>query len=516
MLRSLFLLTTIVSTGVAYGETLFEDDFEEGDLRKKGWYDINDKSKEATLLSFAGEPEVKSIGGKKCLRIDYPLTHTGGWMHINFKPVDEVYVRYYRLFPEDWEWPKGHGPHDTVIFAGKYVYPTGTDLSVYLDFNNTSNTLVRVATAFQKWGYSGYGEYLRKKGGAGHQVACNVAPPDKVQLGKWHCVEYYAKLSDPGKENGRLKLWVNGKLCCDLGSLCLVDEKHSGIRFDHLILGPYFHRGSHKVQHCYMDGIVISTGYVGTIEQKGNQPPQARFRHSREWGSMTAKFGASRSEDPEGKIAKYAWDFGDGQAGDGQTVSHTYDKGGDYKVKLTVTDDTGQSHSAELGIPVGKEVGSGTGLKGEYWDGEALDGPPVAVKVMRKLDAKREGWNKRFLCPNVGHSNNGDNFSCRWTGFLQPVKSEEYTLTLDVNDGARVWLDGKLILDAWDKPQSISSSVGRLEAGRNYPIKIEFRKGATLTTTGDWKIRLYWESLSTKREIIPTSQVYPPEDFEEL
>jgi len=36
------------------------------------------------------------------------------------KAVSEVYCRYYRLFPQDWQWPKGYGPHDSILFAGSY------------------------------------------------------------------------------------------------------------------------------------------------------------------------------------------------------------------------------------------------------------------------------------------------------------------------------------------------------------------------------------------------------------
>ena len=47
----------------------------------------------------------------------------------------------------------------------------------------------------------------------------------------------------------------------------------------------------------------------------------------------------------------------------------------------------------------------------------------------------------RFLAGGVGDKN-GDNYSCRWSGFLQPTHSEEFMLTLEVNDGGRVWFDG--------------------------------------------------------------------------
>ncbi len=111
-------------------------------------------------------------------------------------------------------------------------------------------------------------------------------------------------------------------------------------------------------------------------------------------------------------------------------------------------------------------------------------------------------------------NNNGDHYSCRWTGFVQPTRSEEYTLTFEVNDGGRVWFDGRLVIDAWDRPQTKSAAVGRLEAGRKYPIRLEHHKG-TFDATRDWKAILSWESASLKREPIPATQLYPPEDFVE-
>jgi len=226
---------------------------------------------------------------------------------------------------------------------------------------------------------------------------------------------------------------------------------------------------------------------------------------------MTAAFDASRSTDPDGEITMYSWVFGDGNTSEGKIVSNTYAKEGEYVVKLTVTDDRGETHSAEHTIVAGKDVGSGDGLKGEYWDGQILQGQPLVSLLAPNIDFRRRGWDGRFITGHVGDKN-GDNFSCRWTGLLQPTKSENYTLTLDVNDRGRVWLNGKLVIDAWDKPQISSTLVGRLEPGKKYPIKVEHRKG-TFESTGPWKARLWWESHSVAKEIIPATQFYLPERF---
>ena len=50
---------------------------------------------------------------------------------------------------------------------------------------------------------------------------------------------------------------------------------------------------------------------------------------------------ASASDDPDGTIESWTWDFGDGSVGSGETVSHHYAAGGAYTVTLTVEDNRG-------------------------------------------------------------------------------------------------------------------------------------------------------------------------------
>ncbi len=52
-------------------------------------------------------------------------------------------------------------------------------------------------------------------------------------------------------------------------------------------------------------------------------------------------FNGTGSSDPDGTIAGYTWNFGDGATGDGATADHTYTKPGVYAVILAVTDNNG-------------------------------------------------------------------------------------------------------------------------------------------------------------------------------
>ena len=66
----------------------------------------------------------------------------------------------------------------------------------------------------------------------------------------------------------------------------------------------------------------------------------------------TATFSAAGSLDPNGSIVSFAWDFGDGSSGSGESVSHVYAQDGAYTVRLTVTDNDGLTDTATVNVTV--------------------------------------------------------------------------------------------------------------------------------------------------------------------
>jgi PKD repeat protein len=72
-----------------------------------------------------------------------------------------------------------------------------------------------------------------------------------------------------------------------------------------------------------------------------NKSPTAHFTESAEtvYTGEAIIFNASESDDPDGTIVSYVWNFGDGANATGVVVEHDYYDDGNYTVTLTVTDD---------------------------------------------------------------------------------------------------------------------------------------------------------------------------------
>jgi PKD repeat protein len=73
-------------------------------------------------------------------------------------------------------------------------------------------------------------------------------------------------------------------------------------------------------------------------------PPVADFSATTNW--LAVSVDASASYDPDGTIAAFDWDFGDGGTATGMTATHTYAAAGTYTIELTVTDDEGLTNTA--------------------------------------------------------------------------------------------------------------------------------------------------------------------------
>jgi PKD repeat protein len=80
-----------------------------------------------------------------------------------------------------------------------------------------------------------------------------------------------------------------------------------------------------------------------------NAPPVAHAGPDRTAAvGQIITFDATASNDPDGAIAHYQWDFGDGRTAQGPRPSIAYETPGDYRVRLTVTDDSRLANSTAV------------------------------------------------------------------------------------------------------------------------------------------------------------------------
>jgi DNA-binding beta-propeller fold protein YncE len=83
----------------------------------------------------------------------------------------------------------------------------------------------------------------------------------------------------------------------------------------------------------------------GALAIRPNQGPTAAFANTGGVVNEAIAFDASKSFDPDGRIARYHWDFGDGHTAPdgGPSPTHVYAQPDQYRVTVTVTDNEGCS-----------------------------------------------------------------------------------------------------------------------------------------------------------------------------
>jgi RHS repeat-associated protein len=141
--------------------------------------------------------------------------------------------------------------------------------------------------------------------------------------------------------------------------------------------------------------------------------------------------------------------------------------------------------------------GTGTGLAAVYYDNKDWTG-----SFIQRTDAQVNfNWGTGSPDAAIG----ADTFSAVWTGQVQPQYTEPYTFYLTTDDGGRLWVDGKLLIDfPQDQGPTERSATLSLGGGTKYNIRIEYFENG-----GGAVAELRWSSPSTTKAFIPQLQLYP-------
>jgi glucose/arabinose dehydrogenase len=141
-------------------------------------------------------------------------------------------------------------------------------------------------------------------------------------------------------------------------------------------------------------------------------------------------------------------------------------------------------------------TGSGNGLRATYFDSVNLTTP----KVTRTDAAVNFNWGTGSPHSSMG----ADTFSARWTGFVQPAKSETHTFYVRTNDGARLWVNDQLLINKWGGLGlgEYSGSI-TLTGGRKYSIRLEY-----MEETLNAQVTLSWSSAGVSKQVIPSGRLF--------
>lgn len=120
------------------------------------------------------------------------------------------------------------------------------------------------------------------------------------------------------------------------------------------------------------------------------------------------------------------------------------------------------------------------GLWAEYYDNKDLKGEPKVTCLEKQVN------NLWTQSPAKGISK--DIFSVRWTGLIKTPKTGDYEFLVRGDDGYRLYIDNKLVLDRWkDQPANSETVVVRLEANIAHAVKLEYYQNS-----GKAEIRFGW------------------------
>jgi hypothetical protein len=167
----------------------------------------------------------------------------------------------------------------------------------------------------------------------------------------------------------------------------------------------------------------------------------------------------------------YQWNYVDGTYLEGlHTIKVEYfEKSGGARIRfwweLSSTNPT-PGGPAPTPVPGPTPIPAGLGpWQGEYFNNRNLTGTARLVRQDANLDFDW-GWNAP--APQI----NQDGFSVRWTGNFN-LAAGRYTFTTFSDDGVRVYVDGKRLIDSWQSMRGTRSGTVDLSAG-THSLLVEY------------------------------------------
>src|SRR4051812_35957514 len=132
--------------------------------------------------------------------------------------------------------------------------------------------------------------------------------------------------------------------------------------------------------------------------------------------------------------------------------------------------------------------------------------PPTWTATTTRYDGNIDN-NYAGAAPGVAGIG-ANNWSARWTGSVIPTTTEPYTFYTATDDGARLWINGTLVIDHWQQQATTeyASPTINLTAGVAALFRFEYYQG-----TGGSAAFLRWSSPTISKQAIPVASMGAPD-----
>jgi len=291
--------SSITVTAVSGGGTLLlQENFEDGSLAARGWYD-NTTAVLSTTEHIAGS----NSSAQYRFLVGATLPTSGSSQRHKFTPTNSLYVSYYVKYSANWV---GSGvayhPHEFYAMStldGDWDGPSNAFMTVYIEQNYQNGGKPRLAMQDNKsinaiypavpTNLIGINEN-RSTGGCNGMSESNMFSEcfdnggywynDKQLTGPvvfqpnagpgykndWNFVEVYFQLNTIvngiGQADGVMQYWFNGTLILDRHDIMYRTGFRPTIQFNQFLIAPYIGVGSPVDQSMFIDNLRLATSRI--------------------------------------------------------------------------------------------------------------------------------------------------------------------------------------------------------------------------------------------------------------
>ncbi len=214
--------------------------------------------------------EGKTAHRGRSARVKYPKGLIGGdsacqfyssFAKLGIAPRESAYIRYYVRFDPKFKFVKGGKLPGLVGGEGNTggKIPNGRD-------GWSARLMWRADGRIVQYVY-----HPDQPGKWGEDFPWAVeGQPVFFKPGKWHCVETYIRMNSPGKKDGLLRSWLDGKPALEVTTLRFREVPE--LKIDAFYFSTFFGGGEPdwappKDQYVQFDDFAIADGYIGLADE---------------------------------------------------------------------------------------------------------------------------------------------------------------------------------------------------------------------------------------------------------